>query len=128
MRRTATALLLLVLGLAGPGAAHHSLAAYDHARTLSLTGVISAFHYTQPHPFLIIDAGGAAWKLEMDNLSELDEAGIDPHTFKPGDRVQVTGDPMRDGSRQMYLRRLDRTSDGLRYEQVGFTPVLTKTR
>jgi thiamine monophosphate kinase len=43
-------------------------------------------------------------------------------SFKPGDRVVVTGSPGRSQSQILYIRRLDRPSDGLRYEQIGTTP------
>jgi hypothetical protein len=64
----------------------------------------------------------------MDNLHELDEIGISRATFKPGDRVTISGDPDRMKPREIYLRRLDRPSDGLRYEQIGSRPRLTNTR
>ena len=64
----------------------------------------------------------------MDNLHELDEIGISKTTFKPGDRVTVSGWPDRTEPRDIYLLRLDRPSDGLRYEQIGSRPRLTRTR
>ena len=63
----------------------------------------------------------------MDNLYELDEIGISRTTFKPGERVTVSGWPDRTKPREIYLRRLDRPSDGLRYEQIGTRPRLTHT-
>ena len=126
--------LACALGLAAtavPAAAHHSLAGYDQNRPLELTGEVTEFHYTQPHPYLVIAApgpGGGApqpWKLEMDNLWELDAIGVTSGTFKARDRVSVSGSPDRSGGHAMYLRRLDRASDGLRYEQIGMSPRLT---
>ena len=78
----------------------------------------------------VTDPSGARqiWRLEMDNLHELDEIGISRTTFQPGDRVTVSGDPDRTKPREIYLRRLDRPSDGLRYEQIGSRPRLTLTR
>lgn len=117
---------------AGPAAAHHSLAGYDSSRSVELEAVVSEFHFTQPHPYLILQApepgaGPAprAWRAEMDNLFELTGIGVTAATFRPGDRVQAVGQPMRDGTRKLYLRRLDRPQDGLRYEQVGSQPRLS---
>ena len=123
-------MFIVAVAAAGPAQAHHTLTGYDQARPITLQGSVTEFSYTQPHPYLVIEvkpAAGAAqsWKLEMDNLYELDEIGVTRDTFKPGDRVQVNGAPGRNGAHIMYLRRLDRPKDGLRYEQVGFTPSLT---
>lgn len=125
------AALAFVAAQAGPTSAHHSLAGYDSSRSVELDAVVSEFHFTQPHPYLILQAPepGAgptprAWRVEMDNLFELTEVGMTAATFRPGDRVQAVGQPMRDGTRKLYLRRLDRLKDGLRYEQVGFQPRL----
>lgn len=115
---------------AWPAQAHHSLTAYDHARQVALEGVVAEFRFANPHPVLTIDVGtGAArqaWRLEMDNLFELRGVGLTEDSFRPGDRVLVSGSPTRDGGRGMYLRRLDRPSDGLRYEQVGSSPRVSR--
>ena len=124
---------ILTLSLFATAAqAHHSLSNYDQGRSVRADGVIEEFHFLNPHPFLIIgvtDASGVRqlWRLEMDNLHELDDIGISKTTFKFGDRVTVTGDPDRTKPREIYLRRLDRPSDGLRYEQIGSRPRLTRT-
>jgi hypothetical protein len=129
MRRRWRWLVWAMVGAASPAAAHHSLTGYDQARRIELAGEVAEFHFTQPHPYLVITvrpAAGAAqaWRLEMDNLFELEAIGVTRDTFKPRDRVLVTGGPDRGGARSLYLRRLDRPADGLRYEQVGSTPSL----
>jgi len=113
--------------------AHHSLSNYDQGRNVSADGVVEEFHFVNPHPVLMIgvtDPSGVRqiWRLEMDNLYELDEIGISRTTFKPGDRVTISGNPDRTKPREIYLRRLDRPSDGLHYEQIGLSPRLTRTR
>ena len=113
----------------GPGAnAHHSIAGmYDSRRETTIEGVIAEFHFVRPHPFLILNADSGttahgAWRLEMDNLFELRRIGIAAETFAPGDRVVATGHPGREQAATLYLRRLDRPADGLRYEQIGRSP------
>jgi hypothetical protein len=124
---------ILALSLfASAAQAHHSLSNYDQGRDVSADGVVEEFQFVNPHPVLMIavtDPSGVRqiWRLEMDNLYELDEIGISRTTFKPGDRVTVSGDPDRTKPREIYLRRLDRPSDGLRYEQIGSRPRLTRT-
>ena len=58
----------------------------------------------------------------MDNLHELVAVGVTAATFKPGDRVVVTGSAARNQSPGLYIMRLDRPADGFWYEQVGLSP------
>jgi hypothetical protein len=111
-----------------PLRAHHSISGvYDRSRPATLDGTVAEFQLINPHPFLFInvaDAIGAAqrWRLEMDNRSELADIGVTAATFRPGDRVVVSGSLARAQPRSLYLLRLDRSADGFWYEQVGSTP------
>ena len=121
-------LFALVLAAAGTAHAHHSISAvYDSTKRLTVEGVVTEFQFVNPHPFLLIEgvAGeheGQIWRLEMDNRIELSEIGMSPDTFKAGDRVVVSGSGSRTEGQRLYLYRLDRASDGFRYEQVGSRP------
>jgi hypothetical protein len=117
-----------ILAGAGSVVAHHSISAvYDSTRRTTLEGIVSEFQLVNPHPFLLLDVGDAAgrarrWKLEMDNRGELAAVGVTARTFKPGDRVIVSGSPGRTEPETLYVLRLDRPADGFWYEQVGFSP------
>jgi hypothetical protein len=132
MRRVALPLLLWSAA-AWPGAAsaHHSFAAiYDLARDVTLRAVVREFRFVNPHPTLIVDVRGSdgatqSWQAEMDNRHELVAIGVTPLTFKPGDVVVVSGSPGRAQTQIMYLWKLERPADGLRYKQVGMTPYLS---
>lgn len=108
--------------------AHHSIAAvYDTSRQMAVEGVITAFRFVNPHPFLMMDGKDASgktqpWRLEIDNRSELAEIGVTRETWKPGDWIVVTGSPARTQRHSVYVRRLDRPADGFWYEQVGNSP------
>jgi hypothetical protein len=112
--------------------AHHSLAGvYDTERKISKEGAITRFQFVNPHPLLTMSVkeenkAERPWTLELDNLSELVEIGITRETFKPGDRVIVSGNPGRDNQERIYVLQLDRPADGLRYEQIGTTPRIEK--
>ncbi|MEQ1575404.1 MAG: DUF6152 family protein [Vicinamibacterales bacterium] len=114
--------------------AHHSIAGiYDSRKPLTVEGVVAEFRFMNPHPFLFIDVtdrGGKVtqWRLEMDNQRELADVGVTSATFKPGDRVVVTGSHARDQSPGLYLRRLDRPADGFWYEQTGGSPRIRPSR
>ena len=113
---------------AGSLFAHHSISAvYDSTRRTTIDGIVSEFQLVNPHPFLLVDVGDGAgrtqhWKLEMDNRGELAAIGVTARTFKPGDRVIVSGSIGRVQPETLYVLRLDRPADGFWYEQVGFSP------
>jgi hypothetical protein len=108
--------------------AHHSIAGYyDSSRQVTLEGVIAEFHFVNPHPFVLLDVtpnNGAVqkWRLEMDNRGELAQIGVTSETFKKGDRILVSGSPARSQPQGLYVLKLDRPADGLRYEQIGTSP------
>jgi hypothetical protein len=108
--------------------AHHSISSvYDSSRRVTVEGIVAQFQLINPHAFLFIDVKDAAgnaqsWRLEMDNRSELVDIGVTPSTFRPGDRVRVSGSLARAQGQQLYLLRLDRAADGFWYEQVGQSP------
>jgi hypothetical protein len=110
--------------------AHHSISAiYDSRQQVTVTGSVREFQFVNPHPWVGIDVASAdgrvqAWRLELDNRFELVDVGMRADTLKPGDVVVATGSAGRDGARALYVRRLDRPADGLRYEQVGPSPRL----
>lgn len=123
MLRTA---LLAILASATPSAHHYLYSTYDAEKRLSIEGTVATFRFVPAHPILEIDVtrDGRAerWRLEMDNHFELVAIGIKADTLKAGDRVTAQGSAAKDGSRALYLRSLERPSDGFLYEQVGSSP------
>jgi NADPH:quinone reductase-like Zn-dependent oxidoreductase len=118
----------------GSAHAHHSIAAvYDAGRQVTVEGRVSEFLFINPHPVLVIDVAkeGAAplpWRLELDNRSELAQIGIDAETFGPGDRVIATGSAGRKDTQSLYALKIERPSDGLLYEQIGYSPRINRPR
>ena len=120
---------VFALAWASNAVAHHSFAnVYDTSRNITLEGVVNEFQFVHPHPILVIRvAPDQSWRAEMDNRFELEDIGITDQTFKPGDRVRLSGSPGRENNaRILYLWKLERPADGLRYEQVGSTPTLQR--
>jgi hypothetical protein len=126
-------LLGLSIAWAAVASAHHSFGSiYDSGRTVSFDGVVKEFLFVHPHPFLVVSVQGErgdaqTLRAEMDNRFELEDIGVDARTFKPGDRVRISGSPGRNEPQILYLWKLERPADGLLYEQIGSTPHL-KTR
>ena len=114
--------------------AHHSIAgAYDDSQRVTIEGVVTRFQFINPHPFVVMevkddDGKARQWTLEMDNRGELVEIGFDRRTFKPGDRIVVTGSPARTQPQRLYIRRLERPADGFRYQQIGQRPSIGSTK
>jgi Family of unknown function (DUF6152) len=133
MRRWVSLLGLGLIAAGAPAVAHHSISAmYDSSKRVTVEGAVREFQFINPHPFLVIEVGprGQAleWRLEMDNRYELINEGMNADTLKPGDRVVVSGSLSRTNPQGMYLMRLDRPADGFRYEQIGASPRVRKSR
>ena len=128
-RRRWPALLLAAVS-GGVAVAHHTFSGiYDSAQTVALTGTVREFLFIHPHPFLVVEVRGEGtqrqrWRAEMDNRSELEDIGMTRDTFRPGDQVTISGSPGRSQPFILYLLRLERPADRLRYRQVGSTPSL----
>jgi hypothetical protein len=99
----------LLSGLAAAAAswpvlAHHSFALYDRTKVLTLKGEVKAFQWTNPHCVIWFvvkpDSGGAAqeWGVETTSPGVLTRSGWTRNSLKPGDRVEVEFNPLRDGS------------------------------
>jgi hypothetical protein len=97
------ALLAATLATASPSRAHHSGAGVDRSRTVTVSGVVKDFRWTNPHSWIdleVADAKGAVtlWSVEMNPPPFLIRAGWRSSTLKAGDKVSVTLNPIRDGS------------------------------
>lgn len=91
-----------VAGLWAPAWAHHSAAMFDFSKTVTLQGTVKEFQYTNPHSWLQVlvvgpDGKTVEWGFETEGPSTLLRAGIKARTFRPGDKVTVVANPMRDG-------------------------------
>lgn len=86
----------------GPALAHHSSAMFDHDKQITATGVVRTWQFSNPHATLWIyinDAQGkpALWGIEAPGPNQLLRSGWDKDTVKPGDKVTVVLNPLRDG-------------------------------
>jgi hypothetical protein len=98
--------LLIAAALLGTGSAmaHHSFAMFDRDKEVTLNGTVTEFQWTNPHAFIeveVADAGGKAekWSVEMNSPNNLTRQGWKSTLLKPGDKVSVTMNPLRDGKK-----------------------------
>jgi hypothetical protein len=96
---------LASIAIAMPAFAHHSFSMFDSEKTVTLTGTVKEFEWTNPHAWLRVmvqdQASGkeAQWALEMGSPGQQAARGWKPDSVKPGDKVTVTIHPLKDGSR-----------------------------
>jgi len=94
-----------VLGLwTGQASAHHSFAMFDRSHDVVLKGTVREFQWTNPHSFIELDVVGpqgavAAYSIEMNSPNNLTRQGWKSGSLKAGDKVLLTMNPLRDGSK-----------------------------
>jgi hypothetical protein len=98
------------LGLAGivamsaiPAFAHHSFAAFDTEKEVTLEGTIKEFRWTNPHSRILMNVSNAQgqskqWAIELGGPSALAREGWLPKTLTPGLKIQAVIHPLRDGT------------------------------
>jgi hypothetical protein len=100
----AVALLLTSLLMAPPASAHHSFAAeYDSHDVITLTGVITAVEWTNPHTYVHVNVKDSAgkvtdWALEGYPPNTLKRTGFGRAAVKEGDTITITAYKSKDGS------------------------------
>jgi hypothetical protein len=101
----ALGLLLGLTGAAVPVQAHHSFAMFDPSKQVTIAGTVKEFRWTNPHAAVIVyghrkDGSDAPdlWSVELQSPGNLTHIGWTRHSLKPGDKVEILIDPLRDGS------------------------------
>jgi hypothetical protein len=79
-----------------PLSAHHSTAAFDMTRPYTVSGVVTKFTWANPHSSIDLDAGGKAWRLEIEAVNLLRRHGWTKESLKPGDVISCTGARAKD--------------------------------
>jgi Family of unknown function (DUF6152) len=92
------------LAAALPAAAHHSFAAYEPSKTLTLSGTVKTFLWNNPHVTLgvLVHAEGGAetqeWNIVTSGPSVLTQFGWNENSIRPGERISIVCNPLSDGS------------------------------
>jgi DNA/RNA endonuclease YhcR with UshA esterase domain len=92
--------------------AHHSFAAFfDPDKSVTVTGTVTEFRFTNPHGMIALDVkkpDGSIeqWRAETNAPVVLVERGWTRDVIKPGDVVTIDGWPSRDGRKYIRLRDL----------------------
>jgi len=89
---------------AGGAFAHHSTAMFNMKKNVVLTGTIRRFDWQNPHTWIVFDvtnpSGGVdQYGIEGMSPNYLVRNGWTMHTLKPGDKVELTIHPLKDGQK-----------------------------
>jgi hypothetical protein len=85
-----------------PVLAHHSPAAFEPTKTVTLTGTVKEFRWQNPHTWIEVmvpneKGQDVLWAFELTSPTYLVRAGWKSNTLKPGDKVTIVGRPLRTG-------------------------------
>lgn len=92
--------VLLLVSLCVPAWAHHSYAMFDRQRTVTVTGTVRTFQWTNPHVYLWVDVADpvAIYAFEFaGGPNGLARNGWTNQSLKQGDKVSVSYHPLKDG-------------------------------
>ena len=100
--------LALAVLLAISAQAHHSFTMFDTTKSVTLTGTVTSFEWTNPHSYIEIDVpddGGTIkhWSIEMGSPSILQQSGWKFSSLKKGDKTTLVINPLKDGRAGGFL-------------------------
>jgi Family of unknown function (DUF6152) len=89
---------------AGPAAAHHSFAMFDNQKTVTLEGTVKSFEWTNPHSWITLEVVAEnnkvdEWDIELPAAALLAREGWNKFYLKPGEKISVQINPLKDGGR-----------------------------
>ena len=124
IKRAITVALTLGCLLPAGAAAHHSFAVYfDASKSVTITGKVTAFRFTNPHGTVVMqvtDAQGRLreWRAETNAPVVLQRRGWTRDSIKAGETITIEGWPSRDGKPYIRLRSATHTDGRL----IGSAP------
>ena len=94
--------VLAAIAMAAPLAAHHGAAQFDVGKKVTVKGTVTEWFWSNPHCFLRFDAAGADgqvvhWAVETQSGPNILPQGFSKQSFKVGDEVTVTLEPVKNG-------------------------------
>jgi hypothetical protein len=107
----------MVLGIPCASAHHNFAAHYRTEEIVEISGVVTEFRFVNPHARVYVETTSAAgnievWMVEGDASVALRRSGWNADQLKPGDRVEITGNPSRSGANMLGWKTL-KLADGI---------------
>ena len=108
---------------AAPALAHHSNVAFEVTKVVTITGVVKAFEWRNPHTWVILTiddgkGGKVDWAVEGRAPGVLLRAGWTKNSLQPGEMVTVDMSPAKDGSKTGLVARVTK-ADGTILANAG---------
>ena len=97
--------ILTASALAMPALAHHSFSMFDAEKTVTLNGTVKELEWTNPHSWLRVMVEDPMthqprqWSIELASTGQQTRIGWTKESVKPGDKVALEIQPLRDGTR-----------------------------
>ncbi|MEC9415983.1 MAG: DUF6152 family protein [Pseudomonadota bacterium] len=95
-------LFSLALIFCGDLYAHHSSAMFDKTNVLKVKAVVKEFQWANPHVWIQIyipnQNNKEEWSIEGIGINTLFRRGWRPNSFQPGDKIDISFNPMLDGT------------------------------
>jgi hypothetical protein len=117
-------LIVVILALfCAQAEAHHSFAMFDKEKMITISGTLKEFEWTNPHCWLHVMSTDPAtgknveWAFEMGSITQIQSQGWKVDSVKPGDKITISGHPLKDGSRGGQYRSV-KLADGRSFQQV----------
>jgi hypothetical protein len=132
MRKIFVAVFAVAIGLtiSLPVAAHHGGTSILSGKMVTMKGTVKTWLWTNPHCLLTFEVTGddgktAEWVSETPAPNTIYPFGYRKDSFKPGDKVTVTLNPVKSGAHAGSIVRvvlpdgktLERIQDRAQYEQ-----------
>jgi hypothetical protein len=100
--------------------AHHSRAAYDMTREVTLEGTVTELAWSNPHIFMTVETRGEDGKanrvdVEVTSVSEAASLGLPREVIAPGARVAVRAHPGRGGVASRAVGLVVTAANGMVY-------------
>jgi Family of unknown function (DUF6152) len=109
-----TGLLLGLLAIAGPAAAHHGWGSYDAAKPVTVAGPILTSKYENPHATLTVRGSDKVWTVTLAPTSRMTSRGALMQIVAVGKTISAYGYPSTVEKDEMRAERI--TVDGKTYE------------
>jgi uncharacterized protein DUF6152 len=103
--------LVLMLAQITPLFAHHSPAAFDRSKEVTLVGTVKEFRWQNPHTWIEVNVPNGKgdvvlWGVELTSPTYLIRAGWKSNIIKPGDKVTIIVNPVRTGEPAGIFRKM----------------------
>lgn len=99
-----------------PAVAHHSFAMFNQREIMTVEGTVREFQWTNPHAFIELEErhgnSTRTWSIELNSPNNLTRQGWRRTSLRPGDRVSLRMNPLRNGEHGglfLDLRKADGT-------------------